>query len=64
MSAQAHAHGHHRGTLGFGLTARAVANHGFRHMVDEGKQMTPNLREWADPITNRVREAAEAIRQR
>lgn len=52
------------GTLGFGLTARAVANQGFRQMVDEGKQMTPHLREWADPITNRVREAAEAIRPR
>lgn len=52
------------GTLGFGLTARAVANQGFRHLVDEGKQMTPRIRDWADPITNRVREAAEAIRQR
>ena len=52
------------GTLGFGLTARAVANHRIRQMVDEGKHFTPRLREWADPLTHRLREAAEAIRHR
>jgi hypothetical protein len=52
------------GTLGFGLAARAVANQGFRQMAEQSKQFAPQVREWANPITSRMRETAEAIRQR